>query len=86
MHKRTSFSFVNEHRLNKGQKLMVCYSPDKINVNIDFIKSNYLTACSNKNVKITIVIIYDGEQTDGYLPPQLQVEFIIVTKLLNNLT
>jgi hypothetical protein len=38
------------------------HSPDKINVNPDFIKSNYLTACSNKNVKITIVKIYDGEQ------------------------
>jgi hypothetical protein len=38
------------------------YSPDKINVNPDFIKSNYLTASSNKNVKITIVKICDGEQ------------------------
>jgi hypothetical protein len=35
----------------------VTYSPDKINVNPDFIKSNYLTACSNKNVKMTIVKI-----------------------------
>jgi hypothetical protein len=45
------------------------YSPDKINVNPDFIKSNYLT-CSNKNVKKTIAKIYDG-----YPPPKLQVEF-----------
>jgi hypothetical protein len=41
---------------------MFLYSPDKINVNPDFIKSNYLTTCSNKNVKITIIKIYDGEQ------------------------
>jgi hypothetical protein len=44
----------------------VTYSPDKINVNPDFIKSNYLTACSNKNVKMTIVKIYDGEQMVTY--------------------
>jgi hypothetical protein len=36
----------------------------------DFIKSNYLTTCSNKNVKKTIIKIYDG-----YPPPKLQVEF-----------
>jgi hypothetical protein len=39
------------------------YSPDKINVNLDFIKSNYLT-CSNQNEKKTIIKIYDGKQMD----------------------
>jgi hypothetical protein len=42
--------------------MTIFYSPNKINVNPDFIKSNYLTACSNKNVKITIVEIYDGNR------------------------
>jgi hypothetical protein len=42
--------------------MKLLYSPDKINVNPDFVGPNYLTACSNKNVKITIVKIYDGEQ------------------------
>jgi hypothetical protein len=39
-------------------------------VNPDFIKSNYLTACSNKNVKVKIIIIikiYDEEQMYRWL-------------------
>jgi hypothetical protein len=34
------------------------YTPDKINLNFDFIKSNYLTTCLNKNLKTTIINIY----------------------------
>jgi hypothetical protein len=67
-------------------------------VNPDFIKSNYLTTCSDKNVKKTVIKIYDGKQMvihhrsssmRAYLPlfqndlPQI---FIIVIMLLNNLT
>jgi hypothetical protein len=43
--------------------MKLLYSPDKINVNPDFVGPNYLTACSNKNVKVRIIIIikiYDG--------------------------
>jgi hypothetical protein len=49
---------LRNNNLFFNQKL---YSPDKINVNPDFIKSNYLT-CSNQNVKKTITKIYDGKQ------------------------
>jgi hypothetical protein len=55
--------FFNQKLLNvKVFFVLDCIpSPDKINVNPDFIESNYLTTCSNQNVKKTIKI-YDGKQ------------------------
>jgi hypothetical protein len=48
--------------VSSKSKMKLLYSPDKISVSPGFVEPNYLTACSNKNVKITIVKIYDGEQ------------------------